>query len=627
MTKIHLLRASMLGAVAAIALPQAAQAQRIDRIVAFGDSYADDGNAFELGGIDPVTTVVYSNGRFSDGTNYIDSLSDILNAPVDNFAIGGAQADGDNVNAGLPGLDFQIGSFLAGGSLGIPGVPNVFPSVSGTFDENDLVTFNIGGNDSRDYQLLGGTVAGASAAAQGSIAGATQALGAVVQAGARNISWIGGNSAALPEVVAQPNPASAAAIRTAYNDAYVAGVTPVLAQLASQGVMVHYLDLDVVGANISNNLDAFGFSSLSCTPFNPANPATLGCALDSAVASQSVYYGDGVHLTSAGFNVIARYVALQLDAPLKMDGPSTLAMENAQRMNRVIEGRLASRSPRDGDYAQGLAVYVQGDGFTRTTIMTDHSDSFRMNGAGVSAGLELGFGNGMVGIAGHYSKPEGEYADDANRVDGETWSGAVYGTFAIGPLFLEAHGGLGTGQYEIGRVGVIDELSLYAESERDHMFAGGRVGYLANIAGARIGPVVGVSYTDVDGDTYSQSGDPALALTITDPGFSSLRGNAGLEMRGDFAGYGIQIRPWANLLAEQELDADQRTYSFFQNASPTIVNSWMTEEVSDEIYGRVAGGFSARLGSAVDLNAGMSFSLWKDDGNDASAQVGLSLGF
>src|SRR4028118_1508580 len=67
-----------------------AQAQRIERIVAFGDSYADDGNFFELTGIP--RPLAYPNGRFSNGTNFIDTLSLILGKPVDNFAIGGAVA-------------------------------------------------------------------------------------------------------------------------------------------------------------------------------------------------------------------------------------------------------------------------------------------------------------------------------------------------------------------------------------------------------------------------------------------------------------------------------------------------------------------------------------------------------
>lgn len=60
-----------------------AEAQRIDRIIAFGDSLADTGNALQLllssPLVPPATKTqlqqLYPTGRFSGGANYIDTLS------------------------------------------------------------------------------------------------------------------------------------------------------------------------------------------------------------------------------------------------------------------------------------------------------------------------------------------------------------------------------------------------------------------------------------------------------------------------------------------------------------------------------------------------------------------------
>src|ERR687890_807442 len=79
--------ASLLG-IAAAATP--ASAQQIDRMVVFGDSYTDQGNAFALGYANPQALAIYPTRRFSGGTNYIDTLSQILHVPVQNFSIGGA---------------------------------------------------------------------------------------------------------------------------------------------------------------------------------------------------------------------------------------------------------------------------------------------------------------------------------------------------------------------------------------------------------------------------------------------------------------------------------------------------------------------------------------------------------
>src|SRR4051794_20528536 len=158
--------------IAAVATP--ASAQQIDRIVVFGDSYADTGNALRLAGIDPLTTQVYTTGRFSGGTNYIDTLSNILQVPQFNFAIGGARTNNGNQTAGLPGLTFEVAQFNAGGgALG-------FPIVDTTLTRNDLVAVSIGGNDARNYQQTGGTVAGAGAAAATAVTAAQQNLNIVM---------------------------------------------------------------------------------------------------------------------------------------------------------------------------------------------------------------------------------------------------------------------------------------------------------------------------------------------------------------------------------------------------------------------------------------------------------------
>ncbi|HJU77335.1 MAG TPA: hypothetical protein VJ597_05335, partial [Sphingomicrobium sp.] len=81
---------ALIGASALALAAVPAAAQRVDRIVAFGDSYADDNNALQLGLIPPAFQPLYPTGRFTGGSNYVDSLSELLDAPVDNFAIGGA---------------------------------------------------------------------------------------------------------------------------------------------------------------------------------------------------------------------------------------------------------------------------------------------------------------------------------------------------------------------------------------------------------------------------------------------------------------------------------------------------------------------------------------------------------
>src|SRR5437879_3840114 len=208
------------------ALSTPAAAQQIDRIIVFGDSYADTGNALRLAGINPISTQVYTTGRFSGGSNYIDTLTQLLQVPQYNFAIGGARTNNGNQSVGLPGFTFEVQEFLSGGgTLG-------FPAVTTTLTRSDLVAVSIGGNDSRYFQQGGGTVAGAQAAAAAAVTSFQQNFDLVMQKGTPTISFLAGNAALLPEVATNP---SAQGIRAAFSSAYNSGAQQVLAGYANRG--------------------------------------------------------------------------------------------------------------------------------------------------------------------------------------------------------------------------------------------------------------------------------------------------------------------------------------------------------------------------------------------------------
>jgi len=65
--------------------------EKIDRIVSFGDSLSDTNNFFNsVGWLNRPSKNTYYAGRFSNGKNWLDYLSEYLMLPVYNWAIGGA---------------------------------------------------------------------------------------------------------------------------------------------------------------------------------------------------------------------------------------------------------------------------------------------------------------------------------------------------------------------------------------------------------------------------------------------------------------------------------------------------------------------------------------------------------
>ena len=620
MPKSHIVALSLL-ATSALAFATPAQAQRVERIVAFRDSYADDGNFFALAGIDPLTTGPYTSGRFSGGTNYVDTLGEILDVPIENFAIGGARTGiGNQSNPFSWGFTYEVDQFLDVGAQS-----GVFPTIEPQFQPGDLVTVSIGGNDSRAYQLGGGSVAGAAAAADVSIMQASANLDRLVDAGAPTISFLAGDTGLLPEVNFQPDPALAASVRSAFSTAFNSGMQSTLAGYAADGVIVHYLDLGLVLQSIEANPEAFGINEFACpafpAPLGPGVPGSTACIVNSA---GFLVYGDQLHLTSNGFKIVGQYVAAQLTAPLVLQAPSDLGLDVARQFGRTLTARMDTGSPRDGDAYNGLKFFLVGDGFT-----SQHEDgptnlAFRSSGVGATAGVEYGFGTGVVGAAVNYSRARANFTSDAADVDGHSLQLGGYGAFAIGPAFVQAYAGYGWDDHDVERTGVVDGME--ADTDGNHFLAGIKGGYLMPLGAVRVGPVVGLDYAKAKVDGYTESGDPALTLNVDSLSYRSLRGSLGVELRSDLDGGGVQLRPYASAVVEKDFTGDDRTVRFAQTSAPTIVNSFELEDASKKAYGRFTGGFSAAIFSTVSLEVSGSATIGKDHGNETSANVGVRIG-
>jgi uncharacterized protein YhjY with autotransporter beta-barrel domain/phospholipase/lecithinase/hemolysin len=588
--------------VSIAAIPTPAAAQQISRIIVFGDSYADIGNALRLAGISPASTQVYTTGRFSGGSNYVDTLSNILQVPQYNFAIGGASTTG-NGTAGLPGFPFEVQEFLAGGgTLG-------FPAVDTTLTRSDLVAVSIGGNDARYYQQGGGTLAGAPTAAAASVTAFQQNMDLVMAKGTPTISFLAGDTGQLPEVATNP---SAAAIRTAFSTAYNSGAQGVLAGYASRGSIVHYLDLTAVLNDVKANPAAYGIQSLVC----PAFPDPTCIANNNA---PYLFYGDYLHLTSNGFAIVGKYVAKQLAAPLTLSAPADLEIDTARQWGRTLSSR-GDLYGRGGNAAQGLRLYVVGDGFSHDVGATSQNSAFEVRGLGATVGAELGLPMAVVGIAGNYSRPKLTFGNDASRDRDHSWQVGAYGSVDLAGLFGQAYLGYGKDRNRITRTGVVQDMT--ASPHGSHTVAGAKAGYLMSLAALKIGPVVALDYARASVDSYTESGDPALTLNVGGQHLKSFTGQAGLELRGDLAG----LHPFVDVTAEHEFSGNAHMISFSQTSAPTIVNMWQVSR-GKETYGRIAGGASASLTPGLSLDAFVSTTLSRNHGNETGGQVGIKAAF
>lgn len=593
-----------------------AQAQQIDSIVAFGDSYADSGNAFELGYANPNAILIYPTGRFSGGVNYVDVLSNLLSAPVDNFAIGGALASTNNSLIcfdpvyGAPlcgkGFEYEVDQFLGVG----PQSP-VFPTVDTSLDESDLLTISIGGNDSRAYQQLGGTLALAPLAGAAAASAATAQINRIIGTGTPTISFIAGNTGRLPEIAGDP---AGAAVRSAFSDGFNTAMQQTLAGYAADGSIVHYLDLNIVLDNIIANPGAYGITSGIACPAAP-NPTCL------SNASGYLFYLDGLHLTSRGFEIVAQYVAAQVNAPLMLQAPADLGVDNARQLGRLLSARLPQ-----GSAVTGLRLFAMGDGFTANHGETRGNNAFRNEGYGATIGAEYGFGAGGAGVALRLSRPKADFGNESARVRNSSGQIGGYAGLGFGSGgYVNAFLGYGWDDYDIQRRGVVENMD--ASPNGHHWLAGIKGGYMIPMGWFSAGPIAGLDYARSKVNGYTEDGDPALTLDVSSQSLKSLRGNLGLEARTDLGEDYGGLRPYLAVMAEKEFSSDGRSVTFFQTSAPVIVNNFQFERTSKRAYGRVNVGGYAAITGALSVDAGMSLTVGKKHGNETSGQVALSLAF
>ena len=594
----------VLACASLIAIATPATAQQIDRIIVFGESYADTGNALRLAGINPISTQVYTTGRFSGGSNYVDTLSDILQVPQYNFAIGGARTNNGNQSTGLPGFTFEVQQFLAGG-----GGTFGFPTVNTTLDRSDLVAVSIGGNDARNYQQTGGTTVGAPAAAATAVTSFQQNFDLVMQRGTPTISFLAGDTGRLPEIAANP---SGAAVRTAYSTAFNNGVQQVLAGYAARGSIVHYLDLSKVLDQVSANAAAYGITGGLVCPAFP-NPT---CIADSN--APYLFYGDLLHLTSKGFAIVGRYVATQLAAPLTLQAPSELGFDTAREWGRILSSR--SDLYRGNAGPDGFRIYAVADGYQHDIGRSASTSAFETKGLGGTIGAEYGMAGGLVGIAGNYTKPKVTFGNDAARIRSHSWQIGAYGNLDMGGLFGQAYLGYGKDHNRIDRAGVVDGME--ATPSGNHTVAGAKAGYLMSFMGMSAGPIVAVDYARAKVNGYTEAGDPALTLNVSSQSLKAVVGQAGLEVRGELAGF----HPFLDVTAERDFTGDDRIITFAQTSAPIIVNTWDVPR-GKKTYARLLAGGSANVIGGVSVDASVSTTFGRNGGQETSGNVGLKARF
>ena len=607
------------------ALANGAKAQvAFNRIDAFGDSYADNGNVIRLFGQAPFTlggVFLYPTGRFSGGTNFVDTTSTLLGIPQNNYAYGGAATVTAN---GIPGFIQQV-----------QGV-SIAPS--------DLVEISIGGNDARYYYQNGGTLAGVPLFATASANAAIAGINTLVADGARTIVFTAGDVSQLPEA-ALPANARNAFVGSAYSQTYNAEMQAALAGIARNGVRVEYVDVAQLGNEIRANPGLYGISNVGPCPF-PACVGTTPAAL--ALQNQYLFYVDGIHLTSHGFAILGEYIVNRLNAPLSFAPQGDVAINAATGFASTLYGRLdlfreswGFTSSTVNSYASATkapkalpvtapspwSFYMQATGGISDRQATVASDGYNLNSVGGTIGTDYRINrNAFIGLAFDYANPKATLANNAGSTTANSYQFGFYGAWTDAHFFAQGLATFGWQNYQNSRQGVVDTIT--STTEGNTLVAGGKAGYLFDIGKGQAGPIGGLTYAHARVGSYAESGDPLLTLAVGQQTAAALVASLGVQLRAPFTLNGRVISPYLNLTAENDLIGDGRIIQFNATSAPLIITSWNIPNVaSQNVYGRVAAGVVAPVSDNVALTANVSRTMARQGGDDFFGTGGLKISF
>jgi phospholipase/lecithinase/hemolysin len=313
--------------LAAFAAPAMAQQASIDRIVAFGASLSDTGNAFiwlsklenQACGVTPLNVPPYDtlddflvpDGVYAKGGHHLSNGATWLEGLARHFALGG------NVRPAFRNTGTKASNYAVGGARAIADYPcrfnlpaqrqAYFADYSST-SPNALVTLEIGGNDLRDALVAAALGQNPSPIIQAALGNIAETIVALYAHGARrflvmNVPDIG-KTPAVRMIPGASGPADLLA--QGFNQGLALVVQGVS---ALPGNDVRILDVYAKLNEVVGDPGTFGFSNTTDACVTPNQPPFHCKKPDTYV------FWDGIHPTKALHDILAQQAIAVINEP------------------------------------------------------------------------------------------------------------------------------------------------------------------------------------------------------------------------------------------------------------------------------------------------------------------------
>ncbi len=197
-----------------------------------------------------------------------------------------------------------------------------------------------------------------------------------------------------------------------------------------------------------------------------------------------------------------------------------------------------ANSPRWGAWASGTVTFADESG-------TATNPGYNATSGSPTIGIDYRICPDLVlGALFNYTTGNVNFGDGSN-LDTDTYLGGLYADWAHGPWFINALAAYGQSSYDQTRTTLIGSQAT-ASPGGDEELATLSGGYDFKINGWVISPEIGLQYTHLSKDAYSETGAGAFNLNVGDQDVNSLRTKLGFHAAHSFTWSSIKFTPEMN---------------------------------------------------------------------------------
>lgn len=308
---------------------------------------------------------------------------------------------------------------------------------------------------------------------------------------------------------------------------------------------------DLAASNYITNLN-MGTFALAYTPnAGTGNSAAVAAALDQAIYPAPFTPMDGVYNSLDVLNftdpMAFRAALSQLSGEINADLTS-VSIESSRVFLNMLGHRLRGASKGGGPSSTGDAA-VSEDGKARAWIDASANDvairgdgnthDFGLNVAAVVAGLDYQIDPAMkVGAALGYTRSGFATSGVYGTGSADSYHGALYGSYAAGPLLLSGIAGFAISDFNINRVISFpgQQGTTTAQTSSAAFISAVELGYrFQPRADTTLSPIAGLQFIGLQQNAFSERGAGPLDLNVAQTNLASLRSLLGAELTHDIA--------------------------------------------------------------------------------------------